>query len=665
MIVAPVINPVTHLVELIRRLSIASLLGILCAAHMAAQGLSVAPTIGYGVGAVLSIRRNPGAVNPLNQSLHGTSRNDNYWLALDVGTAESQDDPWWLVGRVGVLFAHGRFTSVPYAAGSIILADSTPPLQTGSQQFEFISTQAQGLIDAVAFHRLGSTFFAGGGAWARMVVFSSSVSQEHLIAPAGAVFADNLGTLHPLGAGSGIEAFPLHGGLLLSLGANMPKLGPVNLCPIVTLRADATALQQMLGTRSLSFEASLTAHIDISLRHDTVYLPAPVTETRWSLPQPPRIEASVRLVHSDSVASGRDTATIRSRHTEYHLSTPVIPAVHFDEGSDAIPADYLAQRADTNRVRSDDSASNDRFRQFGILGVLGPELRDQPETSLTLLVPEESTSLGSLAHGRAENIQNYFADVWNIARSRIKIARLQRSELDNGIVNRNVVFCRPSSATLMPPGLEHWTKDDFVTPDVGIVKQISSRYGVRSWQETVRQGETVVSRFSDTDGLLSDADATLPLTAALLTEHPAPLTVELAVSDFVGTSDTVRNSLALKVTSLAAGSQRDIRIWRLLQPLKFIPAIETINQTLIHLAADDMTDGARISIVDEHPQMHAGWNASVVAEQLISALNRKGIHPYEVVVLEAPAGNETGSIAGIDHTVRIVAEQKASEKIAR
>ncbi|HVZ40799.1 MAG TPA: hypothetical protein VHI13_16080 [Candidatus Kapabacteria bacterium] len=526
-----------------------------------AQSITINPIIGYEVGALLSIRRDSGTVNPLPDELKGTSRNDTYWFGLGVTLHPFEDDRWYILGRFGMTFAHGSFISTPFDAPGIRLRNRITDT-VGTQHLEFESSQTQAQADVIVMRTLTGTFAVGGGLWTRIRLGSTTANQERVVEPDGAIYTSTGNDLRPLGSGSGIESFPTRFGAMAGAAVSLPALGAFTLQPAVMVRADIDGLLRSLGMRALSLEAGVGIHFDIGIQHDTLIREAPASNQKWALTDQPKIDAAIRIVHSDT-SSGRDTAaTIVPRRTEYHAVVPYIPAVAFEGAEETIPSRYLGTHPSADEAAMGDSAERTACARYGVLNAIGSALQRRPEGSVSIVVPSTAGGANNLAARRAEQIRSYFADTWGIERNRVSISTSHPAPGAAELTEPNVLLLKPSSIALLPPRIGEWNVDDYITPEIGIVKRLASRYGIRDWQIAIRQGTNIIARFADTDALGGDMETILPWNRLALQNHPEPLVAELTASDFVGTSDTARSILNLQVADGARNATRDQGVLR-------------------------------------------------------------------------------------------------------
>lgn len=552
------------------------LLGAIPALSLRAQeSLRIGPMIGYEFGVPLAIDRGEGTINGHGVIGEGRSYNNSIRFGGNVVWTDLLGEDLGLSFRGGFLLGGGLFRSTytsdreydPITA-SIVPARYQYRVTSQTSAWE-IDARVRFGIDAMAVEV---------GPW-----ISLRSSQ---------LFTTTFRKLGPLPAGEGAldvrldelpgenGSAPFRFGAVVGGSYMIPYGDDLWLQPELAARLDLGALFSGLDVRSVSLGAGLSLHFDATdtpPSSDTTRLadlvppadpPADTASGGANRPADPRdttapssraLQAAIDIYSLDPSGSPRQSAAIKARLVRQRREAPFPGAIFFDNGS-AVPP---------SRYRRTSTAEADRFTMgalaqmeideiyYQALSLLGLRMREQGESTVTLIGSASTNESETVALRRAEWIRDYLREIWGIDESRIAVRSGPVSQ-GSGVPleSDRCVRIEGSIAALTAPLMIEWNVRTFQLPPLDIQPAMKATAGVRDWEVTVRQGSDVITRYSNRsdDHGSSDLSLQIPDGSPL-----APLIAELAVTDSAGGATVARDSLPLTIIEESEGSAKDLR----------------------------------------------------------------------------------------------------------
>ncbi|MBI2794139.1 MAG: OmpA family protein [Ignavibacteria bacterium] len=452
---------------------------------------------------------------------------------------------------------------------------------TATLQHDLNASFTQISIEPLIGYRLSKDFSLLGGITAGYI-FSSTYDQvETLVEPSDAVFSTNSRQRNAL-SGKVPNASSL--GIGLSLGATYD----------LPLNAERTAFISPEVLLTLS-PLDLVSGISWSAQHIRAglafsFIPPAIVDTLSELElydfartitPPSKGDPGVAFTSNLSVSGlssdGRVTPVSAIRIEEF-VSTrirPLLPYVFFDHGSSEIPTRYRSLRSD---LVSDFSMNNfyniDAINTYyHVLNVVGKRMKDNPGATITVsgYIDESEADKGAgLARSRADAVQLYLTDTWDISADRITVVARSTPEnasntvtADGRAENRRVEISSSDVSILAPVE----SVDTLRLPNPAGLKiqpSIDPRVPIASWTVFVSVNDRLIKTFHGPDPVPPSLEWNISERMVFIPRGSTEMRTMLAVRDSSGavipsTSRSIAlNEITLDDKSKSGGVDKSI-----------------------------------------------------------------------------------------------------------
>ncbi|MGE3800024.1 MAG: OmpA family protein [Candidatus Kapaibacterium sp.] len=411
---------------------------------------------------------------------------------------------------------------------------------------------------------------------------------EEIVTPLGAVFTETNDFQRPVNRGRELEfnnmgfEFSIWGGLRLPLGKQLSVL------PEVGVSLLTTSLEKTYQWRTTTFHASIGIAwekwgnkeemifdppllADDHNQVDTVALSVvdssdvvaeiPDDTSEVETPPLPFLQASIKAVGVDDEGNEYPEPIIEIREAPWSRSIPLIPYLFFEKGKATIPERY---------VRFQTSGEAEKFHVVSLpvittvalhhqlLNILGDRLRSRPEVSVTIvgtLSKEEGERDSSLGLRRAEAVQQYLKDVWEIDSRRVRIAvgdpsnpSSEETEEGRG-ENRRAEFVFDGESLLRPVVVERLASVAS-PPAIKFYPKAIADSTLVDWNITVYQGEKQLLYLDSTSSLDGTSDVSdtkyWPLGELRVNRDLTPIIYRLEVTDNTGQTAFAEDSFRVR-----------------------------------------------------------------------------------------------------------------------
>lgn len=383
---------------------------------------------------------------------------------------------------------------------------------TATLQHDLNASFSQISFEPLIGYRLAKDFSLLGGITAGYI-FSSTYDQvETLVEPADGVFSTNS---RQRNASSGNIPDANSFGIGLSLGASYDL--PLNaertafVSPEVLLTLSPLDL-----VRGISWSAQ---HVRAGLAFS--FIPPAIVDTlseielydfARTITPPAKGDPGVAFISSLTVnglsADGKVTPVSAIRIEEFASTRirPLLPYVFFDHGSSSIPPRYRSLRSDQvndfsmNNFYNIDAIST----YYHMLNIVGKRMQDNPGATITVsgyIDDSEADKGAGLARSRADAVQSYITDTWDISADRITVvarsmpeSASNTNEADGRAENRRVEITSNDIGILAPVE----SVDTLRSPNPAGLKlqpSIDPQVPIASWTVFVSVNDRLIKTF--------------------------------------------------------------------------------------------------------------------------------------------------------------------------
>jgi outer membrane protein OmpA-like peptidoglycan-associated protein len=272
---------------------------------------------------------------------------------------------------------------------------------------------------------------------------------------------------------------------------------------------------------------------------------------------------------------------------------PLISYVFFDDNSSEIPSRYYKLSKDqTGDFDEKKIAAKDiidiYYDMLNIIGkrmLLYPNAKIQVEGCNSNSGTEKNNT--ALSQKRAENVRDYFVNVWGIDASRIIVQKRNLpiepsnpNEPDGIVENRRVEITSDVFDIIAPITIDD-TLRKVDPPSVRFVNNVNSQAGVSSWNLTAFQKGNLLKHFSGSDNVPQNIDWSFDYDQKSAPKMSAPVDYQLTVKDNSGQN--------------------------LQSPMKSLP----VNYISIQKKKRDKIND---KFIDRYALMHFGFDASKISK---------------------------------------------------
>lgn len=269
-------------------------------------------------------------------------------------------------------------------------------------------------------------------------VLKSSYAKSQTLSSPGATFKEECDTCRYrfIGEGPTPSSNLLLAGISLGAGYEVPLSSSIYAEPRVTISYPFIGLTSYL--HSWSYRIGLALHFDLTPRHETlpvfktIKVPRTIAVAKQPevVPRHERVTASIAAFGIARDGTQTKALTMAVEEVRSRNAFPILNYIFFDENSAEIPKRYVqyASRQEAKaKFKGSDTREDIKLTELYLetLNILGDRLRKGPSTNVTLIGATSNEGVEKdrldLAKARAERVQQYLSDVWQIAKSRIRI----------------------------------------------------------------------------------------------------------------------------------------------------------------------------------------------------------------------------------------------------
>jgi outer membrane protein OmpA-like peptidoglycan-associated protein len=346
----------------------------------------------------------------------------------------------------------------------------------------------------------------------------TEVIDPSVLADTDAYYYPSLQQTRTVGSGALDLNSMLQFGMSLGASYELPFQPNVGLRPSIGWIIPFTSI--VAGYRNLGYISSLGGSLELvyhfhepPVQEIKTERGNEIAETSEQLPSapisPPAAPAPTRSLLKVSIeaqgvdADGRKVSepVLSIERTHVTEVYPMLHYVFFDDGSAEIPQRYYRETAST-RSEFDEKrlfTSNALEIHHHVLDILGKRLMENPKASIMLVGTRsehsvKDASLGdSISRARAQSIQDYLANVWDISRDRIHIRKRGLPEVASddrnpfGEAENRRVEIIPSTSDITSPLWTERIERVATPPSISFYPTIRANTGIRSATITVMQ----------------------------------------------------------------------------------------------------------------------------------------------------------------------------------
>lgn len=593
----------------------------------AQEGPALIPFMAYEIGVPYSIEREPGVINRGDFETDGFGVSINHTAALGVmlNVPHLLQSNFGIIFRANVIQSDGRFTSDPYTGTKPAVSSITGLRLTTQNRFVVRGTESQGQMGLMGTWKPWRSGLLGIGTWIGYR-FSSNITQtEEILSPDDAIFLEEENRKRTVAAGDEITSFNWRFGGAVELMQTISLSSMFRLAPFIGTRFDAEALfNKKMGLRAFSVEGGLGFAVDLFSKES-----ASIAEMTDSLPAPslPTFALSAQIDLYDAGARGQaDTLRIGTEQIVYTDYLPLFPMFDFPAGDTTLAANYRLITREEIEGFTPYSLFEQTSGEIEREGpnIIGERMRNRAPGELHLTGlhrPEEGIDL---AVKRCEGVQRYLTEIWGIDSARIRIAGTEANATQGG------VRLSSTAPALLAPLVLQWEREEFISPNLTLKKQITAQAGVQRWEVVLQQGEQVVGRLNSDMGREAEEEAFAALPFNDSTAH-VPIEATLRVVDYTGAQTTAHDQLI--VAPADSPQRREVRTWHFFDPA-YDPSLRVVNSAFLQLIAESAADDSQIRVRGEEEGEGSDFGKEWVAHALLQHLIDRKISPA-AITLEA------------------------------
>jgi len=521
--------------------------------------LSIQPgiAVGYEFGVPLSLQREPltyawcVSCSGKGESYSHTARAGVTLNALSLFSEKIGLSTTFQVG-----YSTGKFVSDPYSADPFLDPISQKII---IPEVDFVASAKTVSLD---WNLLGQLHIGRKFSFSLGPFFTYRVSGEfsqsgYLLSPPGSVFQATGTREKSISTGNELSAKRFSYGLIVGIG--LTPLTDSQFSTEFWTRVNVPALQNEQAFRSISLGVNFTFFLGSNGRLEQPKARGEPRKTLVEIIHPSgitkQLHASMDMFSVDETGMKHDSAIVITKRNHESYQAPLFPIVFFDKNSAVIPTRYIQFRlSERSRFSSLDFTWFNAVEQYyQILNVIGSRLQKLEKATIVLHGSTSFDETASLARSRAEAIQRYLKDTWEIPPSRIKLESKpigffneQHSPKADQLQQVEIFS---SSPEILAPIQNDWSYQDFTSLPVRLRPVIETDVGLSRWNVTVRQQWREIVRFTSTDtGDVSDIDINVMLRNNRGAFPISPLIAEMFVEDINGWTQTVMDTLEFVFT---------------------------------------------------------------------------------------------------------------------
>jgi len=412
--------------------------------------------------------------------------------------------------------------------------------------------------------------------------------------------------------------------------------------------------QSLRGGITLKYDLGNHEETITSSHHEKIPVHTDVPDEKWS-----KLSASI-----DAVAINRDKkeehiVRMEVEEVKVHYAYPMLNYIFFDEGSSAIAPRYIrypsfadAQRNFRGPIERRGEGLLQLYRET--LNILGDRLRKSPSTHITLTgcTSNAGNEAGKiqLARARAEAIEAYLENIWQIDPKRMKVeARLlpekpSPSNISEGQAENRRVEISTSDESLTDPLIITKTEHIANPPEISLQPHISAEAGLKSYRSSIYIGRKELVSFNGSE------QKTWSVPEEALSSGIDSLDIILEVTDSAGNTVTAHNSIKLEQKHIEREKQQELEKFSLILFAFDESKLGAKNERTLGLVAESFKRSMpqKLSIVGytdelgeaEHNDELSRKRATEASEQLSHALRNRGMKLPDNLLIDGKGSRE-------------------------
>ena len=534
--------------------------------------------------------------------------------------------PIGLYGSLGVALTVERFRSNPY--------DITPwfdeqinRLVFPVAEFQLHATSFSLHADAGLLLSPDSRWMLRLGAWLEHRMLGTFTLTEVLQSPTDRGYSGGDLRERQKEDGDQLVTSKTAWGPQLVLGYTIPLTPSLSVMTEISGFLNADVLRSLSASQSLGLGAGISllwtsfpeeGSIDPGLPTSTPAAHIQIPTARQ--PRRTSIEMFTLGANGEQVPFG----ILRSEQRYTRRKIPVFPIIYFDRNSALLPVRYRQINPTESPVptldRTTTRSAVDQY--YDVLNILGSRLHDHIDLAVVLTgfsSPDEPTSI---AMARAESVQLYLRNIWDVKAAQIRIeAKPGKAPRSNAGTSSGdewqAVECSSPQQSLFEPTSTSAVVREFHTAPIRLNPTIHAESGVQEWSISITQKGKEIARYSsESQATNKDIDVSLLLQEADGTSPLEPLQAELTVKDSNGVVTVARDVLDFKQSHDLFPADRPERVsmtttFVLPSPLRAGLAGET--KSLMKEAASAIQQGDHVRI---YPLLERTGGVAIESEQV-------------------------------------------------
>lgn len=407
-----------------------------------------------------------------------------------------------LYGGLGYIDRGGSFGEV-YVGGLPILDPNTDEYTTLERRHNYAATLGYLQTEfGVRYNVPWIPLYIRGAAGLGFGMTTTYEQTETIVSPEGVLYPETNTTERKVGSGDlqDVESLLTASG---TIGYEFPLSDRMSIAPEISYYhpfSDIT-LNRDWKVSTIQGGASLRWNFGPVVQEPPAEPPPPLPPAEPTEPPP----APVPPTASVTIASPKRLSIVETVVTE---TFPILPYVFFDSAGTEIPRRYNLMRPGTVNTFDENSISWKSLEAYyNLLNILGKRMSEDETISVTVTGTTDGReasgagAIGSLAQGRAESVQRYLVESWNIDPERIAVKTSNRPEYPSseeyreGFEENRRVEIRPNDpAALRPIVHERFNEYSFTPDQIKLNLGAESTNYIRSWQLDVSAEGTPVMR---------------------------------------------------------------------------------------------------------------------------------------------------------------------------
>jgi len=309
----------------------------------------------------------------------------------------------------------------------------------------------------------------------------------------------------------------------------------------------------------------------ISSPPPTTPVPLPAPAPAIPPPSPTALMASVTAMGVDQNGTVHPDATIKVEQFQSLQIRPLLNFIFFDQDSSALPRRYVRLTREETDAFSVDKLHNLETLPlyYQVLNIIGKRMRENPKAIITVTGCNDATGNEKgntyLSRMRAESVRDYFATVWNLPYSRMKveIRNLPADSSDptgvDGIQENRRVEISSDAWEIVQPVITRDTVVNVSPEEIRFRTNVVGPNGVSEWTLTANDSSSIDKNFSGESQTPPIIEWDLNIDQFTHASTIKPITYALEVHDSIG-HDAVSPAKKIPINLITIQKKRGERV---------------------------------------------------------------------------------------------------------